>query len=156
TAAKVMRTCRGRAEWGGSSARGLGCNTRACSDDADDRTTLSGLFSPRAHLPPAWLVHSRPARSPAQDRSRWGSAPIHRRPEATGAHGLGGANRRCFGVEPSWIGTTEGGTMGPQVPQAGLEYLGSQKPVTLATASSDGMPHASTFMYVNDGLSIYF
>jgi len=46
--------------------------------------------------------------------------------------------------------------MGPPVPQAVLEYLGSQKTITLATASLDGMPHASTFMYVNDGLSIYF
>jgi uncharacterized protein YhbP (UPF0306 family) len=41
------------------------------------------------------------------------------------------------------------------VPQAVLDYLGSAKTVTLATASPDGVPHASTFMYVNDGLTLY-
>jgi len=46
--------------------------------------------------------------------------------------------------------------MGTDVPKAVLDYLGSEKTVTLATASPDGAPHASTFMYVNDGLSIYF
>ncbi|MGO9898599.1 MAG: pyridoxamine 5'-phosphate oxidase family protein [Solirubrobacteraceae bacterium] len=43
-----------------------------------------------------------------------------------------------------------------QVPQQVLDYLGAQKTVTLASASSDGAPHASTFMYANDGLTIYF
>lgn len=42
-----------------------------------------------------------------------------------------------------------------QVPQPVLDYLESAKTVTLATASADGAPHASTFMYVNDGLSLY-
>src|SRR6516225_7185962 len=46
--------------------------------------------------------------------------------------------------------------MPAQIPQPVLDYLASHKTVTLATASSDGTPHASTFMYVNDGLSIYF
>jgi Pyridoxamine 5'-phosphate oxidase len=46
--------------------------------------------------------------------------------------------------------------MAAQVPQPVLDYLASEKTVTLATASLDGQPHASTFMYVNDGLSIYF
>jgi hypothetical protein len=42
-----------------------------------------------------------------------------------------------------------------QVPQPVLDYLTSEKTVTLATATPDGVPHASTFMYVNDGPSIY-
>jgi len=46
--------------------------------------------------------------------------------------------------------------MAAQVPQPVLDYLASKKTVTLATAALDGTPHASTFMYVNDGLSIYF
>jgi uncharacterized protein YhbP (UPF0306 family) len=46
--------------------------------------------------------------------------------------------------------------MSPEVPQPVLDYLGSEKTVTLATSSSDGVPHATTFMYANDGLSIYF
>jgi uncharacterized protein YhbP (UPF0306 family) len=46
--------------------------------------------------------------------------------------------------------------MAPELPQPVLDYLGSEKTVTLATASADGMPHASTFMYVNDGLTLYF
>jgi uncharacterized protein YhbP (UPF0306 family) len=45
--------------------------------------------------------------------------------------------------------------MGTQVPQSVLDYLGAEKTVTLATASSDGVPHASTFMYVNVGLTLY-
>jgi nitroimidazol reductase NimA-like FMN-containing flavoprotein (pyridoxamine 5'-phosphate oxidase superfamily) len=43
-----------------------------------------------------------------------------------------------------------------EVPQAVIEYLDTEKLVRLATATSDGSPHASTFMYVNDGLSLYF
>jgi uncharacterized protein YhbP (UPF0306 family) len=46
--------------------------------------------------------------------------------------------------------------MGQELPQPVLEYLASQKTVTLATASADGAPHASTFMYVNDGPTLYF
>jgi uncharacterized protein YhbP (UPF0306 family) len=46
--------------------------------------------------------------------------------------------------------------MAVEVPQSVLDYLASEKTMTLATASSDGSPHASTFMYVNDGLSLYF
>jgi uncharacterized protein YhbP (UPF0306 family) len=46
--------------------------------------------------------------------------------------------------------------MPAQVPQPVLDYLASKRTVTLATASLDGAPHASTFMYVNDGPSIYF
>jgi general stress protein 26 len=42
-----------------------------------------------------------------------------------------------------------------QVPQAVLDYLGSEKTVTLATATPDGTPHASTFMYVNDGATLF-
>ena len=45
--------------------------------------------------------------------------------------------------------------MASQVPEPVLDYLASQRTLTLATASLDGTPHASTFMYVNDGLSIY-
>jgi len=41
------------------------------------------------------------------------------------------------------------------IPQRVLDYLSSSKTVTLATASPDAVPHASTFMYVNDGLSLY-
>jgi uncharacterized protein YhbP (UPF0306 family) len=42
-----------------------------------------------------------------------------------------------------------------QPPQAVLDYLASGKTVTLATASPDGTPHASTFMYVNDGVTLF-
>jgi uncharacterized protein YhbP (UPF0306 family) len=44
----------------------------------------------------------------------------------------------------------------PEVPAHVLDYLGEQKTMTLATASPAGVPHASTFMYANDGLAIYF
>jgi len=43
-----------------------------------------------------------------------------------------------------------------EVPQQVLDYLKGEKTVTLATASSDGVPHASTFMYVNNGPELYF
>ncbi len=46
--------------------------------------------------------------------------------------------------------------MALDVPQQVLDYLKGEKTVTLATASSDGVPHASTFMYVNDGPELYF
>jgi nitroimidazol reductase NimA-like FMN-containing flavoprotein (pyridoxamine 5'-phosphate oxidase superfamily) len=45
--------------------------------------------------------------------------------------------------------------MATEVPQPVLDYLASEKTVTLATASADGVPHAATFMYANDGLSLY-
>ena len=38
--------------------------------------------------------------------------------------------------------------MAEEVPQPVLDYLSSEKTVTLATASADGVLHASTFMYV--------
>src|SRR5215471_7594641 len=45
--------------------------------------------------------------------------------------------------------------MGTAVPQPVLDYLASEKTLTLATASADGVPHASTFMYVNDDTTLY-
>lgn len=42
------------------------------------------------------------------------------------------------------------------VPAPVLDYLAAQRNLTLATASADGAPHASTFMYVNDGVTLYF
>lgn len=46
--------------------------------------------------------------------------------------------------------------MASEVPQQVFDYLKGENTVTLATASSDGVPHASTFMYANDGLELYF
>lgn len=46
--------------------------------------------------------------------------------------------------------------MAQELPQPVLDYLSSEKTITLATASADGAPHASTFMYVNDGMTVYF
>jgi uncharacterized protein YhbP (UPF0306 family) len=45
--------------------------------------------------------------------------------------------------------------MATAIPQPVLDYLSAENTVTLATASADGVPHASTFMYVNDGASLY-
>jgi len=42
------------------------------------------------------------------------------------------------------------------VPAHVVEYLSAQNTLTLATASSSGVPHASTFLYVNDGPTLYF
>ena len=42
------------------------------------------------------------------------------------------------------------------VPAHVVEYLTSQNTLTLATASPSGVPHASTFLYVNDGPTLYF
>jgi uncharacterized protein YhbP (UPF0306 family) len=42
------------------------------------------------------------------------------------------------------------------VPAHVLEYLGEQSTFTLATASPTGVPHASTFLYVNDGPMLFF
>ncbi|HEX4109131.1 MAG TPA: pyridoxamine 5'-phosphate oxidase family protein [Solirubrobacteraceae bacterium] len=35
-------------------------------------------------------------------------------------------------------------------------YISSQGTLTLATASPDAQPHASTFLYVNDGTDLFF
>lgn len=43
-----------------------------------------------------------------------------------------------------------------EVPSYVLDYLAEQRTVTLATASPAGVPHASTFLYVNDGPTLYF
>ncbi len=42
------------------------------------------------------------------------------------------------------------------VPSEVLDYVQEQKTLTLATASPTGVPRASTFLYVNDGPTIYF
>lgn len=43
-----------------------------------------------------------------------------------------------------------------ELPAPVLEYLSSQNTLTLATASPTGTPHAATFLYVNEGPSLYF
>jgi nitroimidazol reductase NimA-like FMN-containing flavoprotein (pyridoxamine 5'-phosphate oxidase superfamily) len=42
------------------------------------------------------------------------------------------------------------------VPAHVLEFLGHHSVMTVATASSTGVPHAATMMYVNDGPTLYF
>jgi nitroimidazol reductase NimA-like FMN-containing flavoprotein (pyridoxamine 5'-phosphate oxidase superfamily) len=42
------------------------------------------------------------------------------------------------------------------LPPETLDYLRSRDTLTLATASLSGLPHAATFVYVNEGLAIYF
>jgi uncharacterized protein YhbP (UPF0306 family) len=42
------------------------------------------------------------------------------------------------------------------VPSEVLDYVQGQKTLTLATASPTGVPRASTFLYVNEGPSLYF
>jgi uncharacterized protein YhbP (UPF0306 family) len=37
-----------------------------------------------------------------------------------------------------------------------FEYLQTRHTLTLATASASGLPHAATFVYVNDGLAFFF
>jgi len=49
------------------------------------------------------------------------------------------------------MSTTEQGLPAPV-----LEYLSAQNTLTLATASPAGTPHAATFLYVNEGPSLYF
>jgi uncharacterized protein YhbP (UPF0306 family) len=44
--------------------------------------------------------------------------------------------------------------MAEQVPQEVLDYLGSQKSLTLATCGEDG-PWAATLTFVNDGVALY-
>src|SRR5438270_5441811 len=43
-----------------------------------------------------------------------------------------------------------------ELPGPVLEYLSAQSTLTLATASATGTPHAATFLYVNEGPSLYF
>ncbi len=43
-----------------------------------------------------------------------------------------------------------------ELPGPVLDYIGEQNTLTLATASPTGAPHAATFLYVNDGPSLYF
>jgi uncharacterized protein YhbP (UPF0306 family) len=47
-------------------------------------------------------------------------------------------------------------TPAQELPGPVLEYLSAQNTLTLATASPTGTPHAATFLYVNDGPSLYF
>ncbi|HSC03644.1 MAG TPA: cyclic nucleotide-binding domain-containing protein [Solirubrobacteraceae bacterium] len=49
------------------------------------------------------------------------------------------------------MGTTE-----QELPGEVLDYLSAQNTLTLATASPSGTPHAATFLYVNEGPSLYF
>ena len=49
------------------------------------------------------------------------------------------------------MGTTE-----QELPGEVLDYLSAQNTLTLATASPTGTPHAATFLYVNEGPSLYF
>jgi uncharacterized protein YhbP (UPF0306 family) len=41
------------------------------------------------------------------------------------------------------------------IPAHVLDYIGEQRTLTLATASPGGVPHAGTFLYVNDGPRLY-
>ena len=41
------------------------------------------------------------------------------------------------------------------VPARVLDYLAGHRTLSLATASRDGSPHASTMLYANDGSSLY-
>jgi CRP-like cAMP-binding protein len=43
-----------------------------------------------------------------------------------------------------------------EAPPQVLEYLRSQNALTLATATSSGLPHAATMVYVADGITLYF
>jgi uncharacterized protein YhbP (UPF0306 family) len=43
-----------------------------------------------------------------------------------------------------------------EVPQKVIDYLDSEKTMTLATSTPGGVPYATTFLYVNDGPTIYF
>src|SRR6266508_1752419 len=42
-----------------------------------------------------------------------------------------------------------------EAPPHVLEYLRSQNTLTLATATSAGLPHAATMVYVADGITLY-
>ena len=43
----------------------------------------------------------------------------------------------------------------PEVPDHVVDYLAQNKTLTLATAGSGGVPHATTLVYVNDGPLLY-
>jgi uncharacterized protein YhbP (UPF0306 family) len=43
-----------------------------------------------------------------------------------------------------------------EVPQAVIDYLSSERTLTLATSTPGGVPYATTFLYVNEGPTIYF
>jgi len=43
-----------------------------------------------------------------------------------------------------------------ELPQETLDYLRARETLTLATASPRGLPHAASFVYVNEGPAIYF
>ena len=43
-----------------------------------------------------------------------------------------------------------------EVPQNVIDYLASEKTMTLATATPAGVPYATTFLFVNEGPNIYF
>jgi uncharacterized protein YhbP (UPF0306 family) len=43
-----------------------------------------------------------------------------------------------------------------EVPQQVIDYLASEKTMTLATATPGGVPYATTLLYVSDGPTIYF
>jgi uncharacterized protein YhbP (UPF0306 family) len=43
-----------------------------------------------------------------------------------------------------------------EVPQNVIDYLASEKTMTLATATPGGVPYATTFLYVSEGATIYF
>jgi uncharacterized protein YhbP (UPF0306 family) len=47
-------------------------------------------------------------------------------------------------------------TAATSVPQHVLDYLGEHKKLTLATASTTGVPHAASYMFVNEGQLLYF
>ncbi len=43
-----------------------------------------------------------------------------------------------------------------EVPQRVIDFLASEKTMTLATATPGGVPYATTYLYVNDGPTVYF
>jgi uncharacterized protein YhbP (UPF0306 family) len=47
-------------------------------------------------------------------------------------------------------------TTTPSIPQNVLDFLAEHKKLTLATASTSGVPRAAAFMFVNDGPILYF
>ncbi len=49
-----------------------------------------------------------------------------------------------------------GGQPELEVPQQVLDFVAKEQTLTLATASPTGVPRASTFLYVNDGPTLYF
>src|SRR3712207_7933944 len=47
-------------------------------------------------------------------------------------------------------------TPGVELPAHVLDFIATHATLTLATASSASVPHAGTFLYVNDGPTLYF